>query len=428
MMRWLVPAVLLAASVGPVSGVGPRVAGGAEDAPGQPVDATSIHRKLMCGYQGWFRCPGDAAGLGWVHWSRDPRRIAPETLTFELWPDMTDYPPPERYPAPGFRHPDGRQAYLFSSDDAATVLRHFTWMRDYGIDGAFVQHFVVGLKGGPVELQYQSHRRVIEHVRAAARATGRVWALAYDIAGMPVDRSYDVLTRDWKAMVDEGVTRDSRYLHQAGKPVVQVWGFYHNDPDDPMTAELANRLTDFFKADGPGSAYLIGGGDWSWRRNPDPAWHAFHARFDAYMPWNVGNVSRDLDGVLHASTGYWADDLRESQRLGVTWVPVVYPGFAWDNLMRKPAGTSTVPRRKGAFFWEQFHELTRLGVDTAYVAMFDEVDEGTAIFKVTSSPPAQAHFVGYEGMPADWYLRLAGEGGRMIRGERPVTAEIPILP
>ena len=60
--------------------------------------------------------------------------------------------------------------------------------------------------------------------------------------------------------------------------------------------------------------------------------------------------------------------------------------------------------------------------------MFDEVDEGTAIFKVTSAPPTQAHFVGYEGMPSDWYLRLVGEGGRMLRGQRPLSAEIPIKP
>ncbi len=60
--------------------------------------------------------------------------------------------------------------------------------------------------------------------------------------------------------------------------------------------------------------------------------------------------------------------------------------------------------------------------------MFDEVDEGTAIFKVTGSPPTQAHFVGDEGLPSDWYLRLVGEGGRMLRGERPVVAEIPIKP
>jgi hypothetical protein len=63
-----------------------------------------------------------------------------------------------------------------------------------------------------------------------------------------------------------------------------------------------------------------------------------------------------------------------------------------------------------------------------YVAMFDEVDEGTAIFKVTSSPPVQAHFVGYEGMPSDWYLRLAGEGTKMLLHERAFSNELPVAP
>ncbi len=28
------------------------------------VDASTLHGKVMAGYQGWFRCPGDAAGMG----------------------------------------------------------------------------------------------------------------------------------------------------------------------------------------------------------------------------------------------------------------------------------------------------------------------------------------------------------------------------
>jgi len=143
------------------------------------VDTSSVRGKVMCGYQGWFRCPGDAANLGWIHWSRDSRRIAPDLLTFEMWPDMTDYPPAERYPATGFTYPGGRQAELFSSDDPRTVLRHFEWMRDYGIDGAWLQHFLVGLPGGPEAAAYPSRFRVLGHVRAAARQTGRVWALSY---------------------------------------------------------------------------------------------------------------------------------------------------------------------------------------------------------------------------------------------------------
>ena len=57
----------------------------------KPVDNSSLKGKVLCGYQGWFRCPGDATGMGWGHWSRDRARIAPDTLTFEMWPDLTEY-------------------------------------------------------------------------------------------------------------------------------------------------------------------------------------------------------------------------------------------------------------------------------------------------------------------------------------------------
>ena len=76
------------------------------------VDASSLRGKVVCGYQGWFRCPGDAAGLGWVHWSRSRKQIVPATLTFEMWPDLSDYTGPT-YAAPGFTNPDGSPARLF---------------------------------------------------------------------------------------------------------------------------------------------------------------------------------------------------------------------------------------------------------------------------------------------------------------------------
>jgi hypothetical protein len=57
--------------------------------------------------------------------------------------------------------------------------------------------------------------------------------------------------------------------------------------------------------------------------------------------------------------------------------------------------------------------------------MFDEMDEGTAILKVTNSPPGQGHFVTYEGLPSDWYLRLAGEGGALLRRERAGGTAMP---
>ncbi|HET6385235.1 MAG TPA: glycoside hydrolase family 71/99-like protein [Armatimonadota bacterium] len=406
----------------------PLACSAAAQGSGGIVDATTLRGKIMCGYQGWFRCPGDAENQGWDHWSRNRARIAPDTLTFEMWPDMSDYPTTERFDALGFTYPDGKPASLFSSDNAATILRHFQWMRDYGIDGAWMQFFLVGLPGGPLESHYRSRRRVLDDAARAALKTGRVWALSYDIAAMPTDRIYEVLTRNWKQLVDEELVHGPRYLHYHGLPVVQIWGFYWNNKSNLMTPELGNRLIDFFAAPGRYHAFLVGGGDWNWRSNPDPKWQALYHRFQAYAPWNVGNVSIGPKGALRATTHYWKADKQDCDARGALWIPVIYPGFSWDNLKREPAGQSNIPRRRGQFLWEQFRELSAMGVDTVYVAMFDEVDEGTAIFKVTSAPPVQAHFVGYGGLPSDWYLRLVGLGSKMLHKKQPVPAAIPIVP
>src|SRR5207244_1978835 len=82
----------------------------------------------LCGYQGWFRCPGDPAGGGFGHWSRNGREITPDSITFEMWPDMSEYGEDEKYAAPGFTYPDGKAAALFRSANAKTVKRHFEWM------------------------------------------------------------------------------------------------------------------------------------------------------------------------------------------------------------------------------------------------------------------------------------------------------------
>src|ERR1700730_574403 len=102
---------------------------------GAEIDAATLHHKVLCGYQGWFRCPDDPAKEGWRHWSRNPNKIGLDSLTFEMWPDMSEYEDDEKYPAPGFTYPDGKPAHLFSSANPKTVDRHFRWMRPYGIAG-----------------------------------------------------------------------------------------------------------------------------------------------------------------------------------------------------------------------------------------------------------------------------------------------------
>ena len=93
------------------------------------------------------------------------------------------------------------------------------------------------------------------------------------------------------------------------------------------------------------------------------------------------------------------------------------------------APLDAIRRRKGEFLWSQFAAAKRAGAEMIYVAMFDEADEGTAIFKCTNDVPntGETKFVTYERMPSDFYLRLTGAGGKLLRGEIPISDKLPAL-
>ena len=107
-------------------------------------------------------------------------------------------------------------------------------------------------------------------------------------------------------------------------------------------------------------------------------------------------------------------------RLGIDYLPVVFPGFSWHN-MNPSATFNRIPRRGGRFYWRQVERALAAGSTMLYGAMFDEVDEGTAMFKVAASPrdaPREVATVTLdadgEQVPADWYLRLAREAQRRL--------------
>lgn len=92
----------------------------------------------------------------------------------------------------------------------------------------------------------------------------------------------------------------------------------------------------------------------------------------------------------------------------------------------KPVGS--IPRQGGRFYWQQLSTAMLAGAEMIYVAMFDEVDEGTAIFKCTGDYPVSdvAKFIDMDGQPSDHYLWLTGEAARMLRKEVPLTFKMPI--
>jgi hypothetical protein len=126
-------------------------------------------------------------------------------------------------------------------------------------------------------------------------------------------------------------------------------------------------------------------------------------------------------------------DLEETRALGIDYMPVIFPGFSWNNMNQD--GYNKTPRDGGTFFWKLGYNVISQGVEMIEVAMFDEVDEGTAIFKLVETPDRlpegeiliPLNVDGYE-LPSDWYLTLAGRLTQMLRGEIPLTAEIEDLP
>jgi hypothetical protein len=116
------------------------------------------------------------------------------------------------------------------------------------------------------------------------------------------------------------------------------------------------------------------------------------------------------------------------------YMPVIFPGFSWHNL-RKTAKENQIPRLRGEFLWRQAYNARTAGAKVLKIAMFDEVDEGTAILKAAAhrkDAPDQGFWLTLDAdgadLPSDWYLRLAGEITRMFHGEIKPDTKLPANP
>jgi hypothetical protein len=394
----------------------------------QTADATSLNNKVMAGYQGWFRAPDDRPGnTGWAHWFNSPVP-SPRAMSFDTWPDMSELTPAEKYAVPGFTNADGSQACLYSAQNYPTVLRHFEWMRTAGIDGVWLSQFCSHMPDGRDQSDYPGVLNIMNNVRKAATATGRTWAFMYDTTGVTSNNVATVISNQWVRMVDSGVTSDPRYLHHEGKPVLLIWGFYPNrrqsDPD------ICNPLITFLQGSGKYQAAVVGGGDTFWRTAGDAAFKAMLMRLTAWMPWQVGRVSVDPEtGYKKSNTGHWAEDAAMCASNKVLYIPVIYAGTHIAGRPPVPPVLPTVPRRNGNMLWEQFAAASKIPcINSVFVAMFDEVNEGTEILKVSNTPPTNAPFITYEGATGDWYMRLVRLGETMLINHTPITMPIPISP
>ena len=403
-----------------------------------PVNSSTLTGKVMVGYQGWFNAEGDGAKRGYNHWTRGNVMPAPGNVRVDMWPDLSEFPAAERFPT-GFVHADGTRAEVFSSYLRPTVVRHFAWMEEHGIDGVFLQRFINSLKRGN---SLAANNAVLENVRAGARQHGRVYALMYDLSSLAPGQA-DVLIADWKKLLrDTRLTSDPTYLRHRGKPLLALWGCGFKSDDKPRPSlDDWRKIITFLKDDkeSGGLAIMLGVPS-GWRTLSrdavaDPALLELVELADVISPWTPGRYRTPQAAATHATT-YWQPDIAWCRERRIDFLPVAFPGFSWHN-MKPGAPLNDIPRLQGRFFWSQITAAKRAGADMLYVAMFDEVDEATAVFKVTNSPPVGpgpgVQFVTYEGLPSDHYLRLTSFAGKVIRGEHAVAGDelpfpLPIRP
>lgn len=400
----------------------------------QAVDFATLDGKVLLGYQGWFNCPGDGAtDRGWRTWARDTPSA--ETLTVDMYPDLTEFKPDDLCPVPGFTI-RGRQAYLYSAMNSNVVDRHFLWLKDYGLDGVLIQRFVNGItwrrSGGDV---------VLKNILQAAQHHGRAIAIEYDVTGASPEHVFDIMREDWKYLVSElKVTSHPCYLHHRGKPVLSVWGIgfssERNVPRDPQTAL---RIVQWFQDEAPPEqrATYMGGVPARWRTlskdsMKEPGWQGVYTRMDVVQPWSVGRYTSV------ASADQWRKeivepDLAKTKEHGQLYMPVVFPGFSWANL-RPDTTPNRIPRNGGRFLWTQAWNARQSGARMLKIAMFDEVNEGTAVFKLAAKrqdAPEQGFWLTLdadgEDLPSDWYLRLAREITRMFHGETQPSEKMPLV-
>ena len=384
----------------------------------KPLDFNTLDGKVMFGYQGWFLHPDDGSAYArWRHWGRN-KTFSPENITVDMFPDFREYEADELYPTNGFTYADGREAKVYSAYTKKTVVRHMKWIRDYGLDGVFLQRFVSNVIAA--DNLRRARDTVTANIMDGCEKYGRAFANMWDISGFDPGKM-DLIINDWKHLVDDlKITESPSYLHHRGRPLVSIWGFTVREEFPESDLQI---LLDFFKSESTPEKYratVMLGVDHDFHERP--AWLDELSQADVISPWAVGRFGND-EGQQNFMNNHVLPGQDWCDQRNVDFLPVIWPGFSWANL--KYDVPNKRPRRGGNFFWTQATRVISGNAKSIYIAMFDEVDESTAMFKLAendSQTPDQAYWLaldadGYD-LPSDWYLRCAKQATEIVRGKK----------
>ena len=454
---------------------------------GEPYD--TYKGLIMAGYQGWFGTPGDGspltAGGAWYHYGNNGM-FAPGVLrnSIDFWPDTEEYDKTYTVEKTGrsspFILPDGSYAKVFSSYDEETVMLHFRWMQEYGLDGVWMQRFVSEIRSANNKDHFD---KVLRSAMKASNQYQRAIAVMYDMSGWTTADGLNPIVDDAAALMLEYQLKDRSvqkyYLHENGKPMLGLWGLGLADNSHPLPSVVKPLIA---KLRQQGWSIFLGVPGY-WRDGIyDCVSGVEHETLlellrqsDGFFPWMVGRY----DAASFAGDS-WQNRIKSDIETAnaysteghtVSYAAHIFPGFCDrnmypDHFKGAPDATRTGFRNGGQFYWDQFYSNISAGAESIYVGMFDEMDEGTAIFKQLQvsdlpansfagmsywvsysssgsysmsaskpsgdyvwSEPATSLRVTFQGIDngkgSDWYLFLTGEARKMFRGETSVRQELP---
>ena len=388
---------------------------------GGVVDAATLDGKVMFEYRGGYGCPADEAGLsGWLGWFEGGPADTEHAAVAYL-PEVSGLADGELCHT-DMTLLDGGGVRLFSSANRRTVDRHFEWMASHGLDGVFLRR-AVGDPGDGAAAHFRN--RVARNVRAGAEAHGRVFAIIYDL-GRATPES---VIGDWAYVVEVlGLAGSGRYLHHDGRPVlgIDASGLAQDPAGPSYLLELAAKLRR--ESAGAQELALFAVVSAHWQSLEGGRWGDLLQAVEYISPWRVGEAKDQSEG---AGVAALTSGAAEAAVAGVGYGSVVWPGVSGGE----GSGLNAVPRDGGSFYWRQVFEAVSAGSDALYVVSFDGMDDGTAMFKLVPrirGLPVGGNFLsldvdGYD-LPSDWFLRLGGESGRLLRREIPLSSALPIVP
>jgi len=380
---------------------------------------TSCNGLVMAGYQGWFTAEGDGADRGWHHYEKSGK-FEPGSNTIDFWPDVTEYT--KTYKT-AFKYAYGTDAYVYSPYDEETIDLHFKWMKDYGIDGVFMQRFISEIKSVKGKQHFNT---VLNHSLKAANKYNRAICIMYDLSGCK-SSDMQVLLNDWNELQQIFSLFDNQnnptYLRHNKKPVLAIWGIGFNDGRIYTITDVQNLINEVKGKTKKVSVML--GVPYYWRTlekdtENNPLLHDVIKSADIIMPWAVGRYNSG--SYSNTASGTLTGDITWCNTNNVDYIPLVFPGFSWGNLKGNTSLYNQIPREEGDFLWQQVAGAKMADAKSLYVAMFDEIDEGTAIYKCEKEGNlpmnGSCKFVGIEeSLDSDYYLWLTGQAANWFHGD-----------